>query len=87
MLQSFITLATPGQVPPYFAGSSLVLVLNIFPPPQDLSHCENLLHGPQTQGTKKKHEIHKKGLELEINILFFSNFEPVDLWKRAFTYN
>ena len=70
-LQFFITLSQPGQVPPYCSVTSLVLDLNIFPPPQDLSHCENLLHGPQTQGTKKNNEIHKKGLELEINILFF----------------
>merc|ERR1719282_1346129 len=47
-LQFFITLSQPGQVPPYCSVTSLVLDLNIFPPPQDLSHCENMLHSPQT---------------------------------------
>ena len=48
-LQSFTTLSQPGQDPPFSSITSLFLVLNIFPPPQVLSHCEKTLHFPHTQ--------------------------------------
>ena len=56
VLQSFTTSAILSQYPPYFSSTTLVLVLTIFPPPQDLSHFENSVHGPHTQGTKNNNK-------------------------------
>ena len=51
VLQSFTTLSEPLQVPPFFSVTSLGLVFNIFPPPQDLSQDEKSLQSSHTQGT------------------------------------
>ena len=64
VLQSFTTLAKLSQYPPYFSVTSLGLVLSFFPPPQDLSHCENSVHGPHTQGTKKEWNNVKKSFKI-----------------------
>ena len=64
VLQSFTTLAKLSQYPPYFSVTSLTLDLNFFPPPQGLSHCENSVHGPHTQGTKKEFSIVKSSFKI-----------------------
>ena len=70
MLQSFTTLAKLSQYPPYFSVTSLGLVLSFFPPPQDLSHCENSVHWPHTQGTKKEWNNVKKSFKIVNKGLF-----------------
>ena len=71
VLQSFTTSAILSQYPPYFSSTTLVLVLTIFPPPQDLSHFENPVHGPHAQGTKNSNTCKWKmqASKLNMNII------------------
>ena len=91
VLQSLTIVAKLSQYPPGCSITTLVLVLNIFPLPQDLSHCENSDHGPHTQGTKND-DLSKwkvQASKLNVKIIFWnlvsSRFEPATTKRPDFS--
>ena len=53
VLQRFLSLPEPGQLPPFRSVSILLRDLVLVPPPQDFEQDDHVDHCPQTQSTGK----------------------------------